>query len=98
MRGILHNWPDERCREIFRNLIPAMRKDYSKLLINDMVIPNESAHWISTSLDLVMMATFPTCERTEKQWRALIASVGLKVVKIWTFEEGHPSLIEAELV
>lgn len=97
MRSIFHSYPDDRCRSILLNLIPALQKGYSKILISDMVIPDRHAHWISTGLDLMMMASFPSRERTEKQWHDLMASVGLKVVRIWTFEEGFPSLIEADL-
>lgn len=74
-----------------------MKKGYSKILINEIVIPDRNPHWISTGLDLMMLSLFPSGERTEENWRDLLTSVGLKVVKIWTFEEGFPGLIEAEL-
>ena len=43
-----------------------------------------------------MMALGAVKERTEKQWRTLLAQAGLKVTGIWTFEPGTESLIEAE--
>lgn len=54
---------------------------------------------MSTALDILMMAMFTSKERTETDWRELMTSVGLRVVKIWNFnyEEGLPSLIEVEL-
>ena len=75
-----------------------MAKGYSKLLINEYVVPDQGAHWVSTSLDMIMMASLSASERTEQRWRALLKSAGFEVVKIWTYEPGSESLIEAELV
>jgi hypothetical protein len=46
---------------------------------------------------MIMMSNFGGVERTEQTWREPLASVGLKVVKIWKYEEGTRSLIEGEL-
>ena len=97
MHTCLHDWPDTKCREIFESLRPAMVKGYSKLLINENVIPNKGAHWVSTGLDILMMTVFSSGERTEQAWNVLLESAGLKVVKIWTYEPGTESLIEVEL-
>ena len=45
-----------------------------------------------------MMANSLARERTEKDWRTLLASAGYQVVKIWTLEPGTESLIEADLI
>ncbi|RAH45290.1 o-methyltransferase, partial [Aspergillus brunneoviolaceus CBS 621.78] len=98
MHSILHDWTDDNCRRILANLVPAMRKGHSKLLINENVIPETNAYWEATSLDIIMMANFSSTERTESQWRALVESVdGLRVVKIWTARRGVESLIECEV-
>lgn len=97
MHSVLHDWPEEKCQEILRGIIPSMKKGYSKILINENVIPDMDAHWLTTSLDIVMMSVVASCERTEGSWRRLLSSVGLTVVKIWTYEKGSESLIEAEL-
>ena len=97
MRTVLHDWPDSKAKEILMNLRPSLTRGYSKLLINETVIPAQGAHWLSTALDMVMMVNFSACERTEENWRALLASAGFKIVKIWTREPGTESLIEAEL-
>ncbi|RAK74626.1 o-methyltransferase [Aspergillus fijiensis CBS 313.89] len=99
MHSILHDWTDDNCRRILANLVPAMRKGHSKLLINENVIPETNAYWETTSLDIIMMANFSSTERTESQWRALVESVdGLRVVKIWTARRGVESLIECEVI
>ena len=74
-----------------------MHSGYSKLLINEFVVPDVEATWSITSMDWVMMALSAVKERTEKQWRALLEQAGLKVVEIWTYDQGTESLIEAEL-
>ena len=38
LRMILHDWPDDYCVRILRNLIPAL-KDGAKILINDFCLP-----------------------------------------------------------
>jgi hypothetical protein len=95
--SVLHGWPDAKCLDILRTIVPAMKKGYSKLLINEIVIPNEHAHRLSTSMDLLMMTVVAAEERTEKNWNRLLKEVGLKVVKLWTFEIGTEAVIEAEL-
>ncbi|KAL4881812.1 S-adenosyl-L-methionine-dependent methyltransferase [Aspergillus karnatakaensis] len=97
MHSVLHDWADADCRRILSNLVPAMKKGYSKILINENVIPSTNAYWETTSLDLIMMADFASQERTEKQWVELVESVGLRIVKIWTRRRGVESLIECEL-
>ncbi|KAA6408781.1 MAG: O-methyltransferase [Lasallia pustulata] len=41
-RNIFHDWPDEKCAEILRNLVPAMDPEYSTLLIDDFVLPTKN--------------------------------------------------------
>ena len=74
-----------------------MRLGYSKLLINEYVVPDIGATWSITSMDWLMMALGAVKERTEKEWTTLLGHAGLKVVGIWTYEQGTESLIEAEL-
>ncbi|KAL3260276.1 hypothetical protein ABHI18_004719 [Aspergillus niger] len=97
MHSVLHDWTDDDCRRILANIIPAMKRGHSKLLLNENVIPSTNAYWETTSLDIIMMADFASTERTEKQWRALVESAGLKITSIWTVRRGVESLIECEL-
>lgn len=97
MHSVLHDWTDDDCRRILANIIPAMKRGHSKLLLNENVIPSTNAYWETTSLDIIMMADFASTERTEKQWRALVESAGLKITRIWTVRRGVESLIECEL-
>ncbi|KAL4920630.1 S-adenosyl-L-methionine-dependent methyltransferase [Aspergillus aurantiobrunneus] len=96
MHSVLHDWPDDLCRKILANLVAAMKPGYSKLLVNENVIPDTGAYWETTSLDVIMMQ-IGSAERTERQWRALLESTGLRIVSIWTAQRGVESLIECEL-
>lgn len=97
MHSVLHDWTDEKCREILKNLVAVMKPGHSKVLINENVIPDTNAYWETTSLDIIMMADFASTERTEGHWHKLLESAGLKITKIWTAQRGVESLIECEL-
>ncbi|KAI4279366.1 MAG: hypothetical protein LQ337_000289 [Flavoplaca oasis] len=97
LRTILHDWPDRACREILRNTAAAMRKGYSKILIDEMVLPDSDVPLKGAFLDLSMMALETGAERTSRQWHDLLASAGLHIEKIWSTEIGLESVIEAEL-
>lgn len=47
-------------------------------------------------MDWLMLALGAVRERTEEDWRRLLASVGLTITQIWTVEPGTESIIEAE--
>ncbi|KAJ5625074.1 Winged helix-turn-helix transcription repressor DNA-binding [Penicillium lagena] len=96
MHSVLHDWPDELCRKILTHITAAMRPGYSKVLINENVIPDTGPYWETTSLDWIMMI-LGASERSERQWHALLESAGLRIVKIWTAQKGVESLIECEL-
>lgn len=97
LHSVLHDWDDKDCQRILKRLVEVMRKGYSRVLISELVVPSTGASWFATTMDWVMMALGAVKERTESDWRKLIEGVGLKVVGIWTYEQGTESLIEAEL-
>ena len=85
---ILHDWDDERAVAILRTIRRAAQPD-SRLLILESVVPpgNEpnGAKW----LDLLMLALFAGKERSEAQWRELLAAGGFEPVRF------HEALVEA---
>ncbi|MCJ1432413.1 hypothetical protein MMC27_001769 [Xylographa pallens] len=97
LHSVLHDWDDASSHRILTHLATAMERGYSKLLINELVVPDKGAAWSVTSMDWVMLALGAVRERTESDWRELLKSAGMKIVKIWTWEQGTESLIEAEL-
>ncbi|OTA56458.1 S-adenosyl-L-methionine-dependent methyltransferase [Hypoxylon sp. EC38] len=80
---ILHDWSDRKCLEILKHVKKAMRPGYSKLLIHEMIIPEQGASTFHAMLDITMMAFNAGMERTERQWKELLEEAGLAVVKVW---------------
>ena len=74
-----------------------MTKGYSKILINEFVVPSRGASAFMTHIDINMMSILAAMERTEKQWRELVESAGLKITKIWPTAEDSEAIIEITL-
>lgn len=74
-----------------------MKPGYSKLLINEMVVPLKGASLFTVQSDFNMMASLGGMERTEEQWRELLGEAGLEVERIWTGREDVESIIEVVL-
>ncbi|KAK4111488.1 hypothetical protein N656DRAFT_799320 [Canariomyces notabilis] len=84
LRTVLHDWDDADAEKVLRNLKEAAGGN-GKVLIDEMVLPNQGVHWWSASLDLHMYAMLGALERTEEQWRALLDRAGLRIVEIKTY-------------
>ncbi|KAF4553058.1 O-methyltransferase domain-containing protein 8 [Elsinoe fawcettii] len=98
LHSVLHDWDDDSCVKILRNLIPAMDKG-SKILIHDLVVADENPDWSVTAMDLAMMALGSVKERAESEWRALVEKAGLKVSGVYQpFDASSEWIIEAELL
>ncbi len=95
MRNVMHDYPNDKCANILRQIMDVMDK-HSVILIDDMVLPNEGAHWRQTQLDLLVMAGLAAVERTEKQWYSMLDAAGLRVKQIYTYTpEVRDSIIVA---
>jgi hypothetical protein len=81
LSAILHDWDDEHAAAILRT-IRAAAPAGARLLVIETVVPpgNEpnGAKW----LDLLLLALFGGRERTEAQWRALLAGAGFAIDRI----------------
>ncbi|KAI1342877.1 putative O-methyltransferase [Xylariaceae sp. FL0016] len=97
MKMVLHDWPDAACQDILSKLKPALKPGYSKILINEVVVPEQGATWFEAGVDLLMMWVHSGRERREGDWRALIEGAGLKLVNIWSCGQAPEKLIEVEL-
>ncbi|BAE55269.1 unnamed protein product [Aspergillus oryzae RIB40] len=83
MHWILHDWRDEQAHSILSHIVDAMEPGYSKLIINDQIIPDRDCDFATACISIMMMLQVGAFERTEKQWRALLTSVGLKDVSFY---------------
>lgn len=95
LRGVLHDFPDDKCRLILQNIVPAMSKE-SLILIEEMVLPDTNVFWQAAQIDLTMMSALASVERTQTQWQELLNSVGLEIVKTDVFTPwAHESVLAA---
>ena len=90
LRNVLHDWPDEACQKILENVKPALAP-YSRVVIQDQVVPTTGATFLNVGVDIAMMI-FSGMERSEKQWKTLLGSAGLEIVRILP-PEPHPKEI-----
>lgn len=97
MHAIIQDWDDATCTQILLSIIPAMERGYSKIIINDFVVPDRGAHWVQTSLDLELMLGLAARHRTLAEHTAVIEGAGLRVVQIFRHPQSFDSLIEVEL-
>ncbi|KAJ5361876.1 hypothetical protein N7541_002720 [Penicillium brevicompactum] len=97
LHSVLHNWSDDESVEILKNLIPALKEGYSKVLINEIVVDEERPVLAATSMDMMMLAFFGVRERTKSHWNDIIERAGLRIVGIYAYPGVAESLIEVEL-
>lgn len=98
MHSIMHIWPDSLCKPVLEHVRNAMKPGYSRLLINDHVVPPTNVHWETSALDILMMTLHSAKERTVAEWHYLLEDLaGLKILKIWDGGRGNESLIECEV-
>ncbi|PQE18007.1 O-methyltransferase protein [Rutstroemia sp. NJR-2017a BVV2] len=85
-RNIMHNLTDESCQKVLAQTKAAMSFD-SKILVDDIVVPTQGAHWRTVELDILMMNVLGAIERTEEQWHRLFFGVGLKIAKTYIYDD-----------
>jgi SAM-dependent methyltransferase len=96
MKHIIHDWEDERALRILCNCHRAMAPD-GKLLLVEMVIPEGDAPSPGKFLDLEMILFTGGQERTENEYRVLLAKAGFELTKV-TQTASPMSVIEARRV
>ncbi|CAG8180229.1 unnamed protein product [Penicillium salamii] len=94
MRGVLHDFPDDKCQLILSNIAAAMAND-SVLLVDEMVLPDKNIHWQAASMDLQMLSYLGSQERTRSHWSELTRSVGLSIQNVYFHK---PTAYESLLV
>lgn len=97
LRNIFHDWPNEACVQIMKQLAAAMTKGYSKLIIFEWILPAKDVPLYPALLDVNMMTLLNGRERTETEWISLLSAAGLKVLKFHKVGADAEGLIEAEL-
>jgi ubiquinone/menaquinone biosynthesis C-methylase UbiE len=81
MKHIIHDWDDARALSILRNCHRAMPED-GKLLLVEMVVPAGNEPHLAKIQDLEMMLSPGGLERTEEEYRELLAAAGFELTRI----------------
>ena len=85
---VLTDWADESALSILQRIAEAMEPGFSKLIINDVILPDMGCQWQHAAYDIIMMSTFAGSHRVEGDLRRLVEAVGLKVVRCGIPREG----------
>lgn len=75
---VLHDWDDERCREILRHCARAMSED-ADLLIVERLLPEDGSPSLATAWDLHMACNVGGRERHASHYAGLLADAGLQL-------------------
>jgi hypothetical protein len=94
LKKVIHNWDDDRAGQILRTCRRAM-PEYAKLLLVENVIPPGNTPFFGKVLDLEMLMVHGSQERTEAEYRTLLGSAGLALMRVVP-TPALVSVIEAE--
>lgn len=81
LRHIIHDWNDEQSRKILNNCHAAMPSN-GRLLLAEFVLPDGPESFHGKWFDLAMMTVTGGQERTETEYRALLADCGFECLRI----------------
>jgi hypothetical protein len=95
MHHILHDWPDQYCLKILKNIHAAMKPGYSRLLIHELILPDERPTAFQAIWDLTMMTFNAGAERSKSQWTQLLNEAGFDIVAFWIDDEDADGIVEA---
>lgn len=93
MRHIIHDWNDEQCRTILRSCRKAVPPS-GRLLLVESVIPAGNEPCFAKLLDLTMLVIPGGMERTEAEYRELLASAGFRLQRVVP-TSAHVDVIES---
>ncbi len=93
MKFIIHDWDDEKSGKIL-SLCRSTIQPGGKLLVVDMVVPEGNEPALSKLVDLEMLVLPGGKERTEKEFKDLLAASGFKLERIIP-TSGPMSIVEA---
>jgi hypothetical protein len=93
LKHIIHDWNDEKATRILKSVRAAI-PGTGKLLLVELVVPPGFAPHFAHVLDLEMMVVCDGKERTESEYRDLLAGAGFRLTRVVPTEGPH-GLVEA---
>ena len=98
MQWVLHDWPEDLCVKLLKNCRKAIPENSGKIIIADIVLDPQGKRLFDDQgfvFDVNMLAhNTGGKERTEKEWKKLLAETGFPRYKI-TKIPALQSIIEA---
>lgn len=74
-----------------------MSSGYSKVLIGNIILPDENVPLRASGLDIAMLFMHSGSQRSEAEWRALLEAAGFRIIKVWLPQGDGDGIIEAEV-
>jgi O-methyltransferase domain len=93
VKKVLHDWDDDAATEILVSCRAAMGPGSRLLVVENLVLPGDEPG-LAKLLDLLMLVYAGGRERTEPEFRALLAAAGLRLVSVLPTAAGI-SMLEA---
>ncbi|MFL6086530.1 MAG: methyltransferase [Mycobacterium sp.] len=81
LKNIIHDWPDEKARQILRNVRAAVGTGATVLLV-EFVIPEHDRDFPGKWVDLEMMLNLGARERTAAEYRDLLSAAGFRMTRV----------------
>ena len=81
LKAIIHDWDDERSLAILKNCHRAMAPGATLILV-DTVIPPGNTPAMGKFIDLIMLVMTGGRERTEEEFRNLLAAAGFTLTRV----------------
>ncbi len=94
LTGVLHDWDDEPAGEILRKVREVIPSDGLLLVVDHVLAPGPAYHF-ALLLDLEMLKNHAGRERTEDEFRALLAGGGFSLTRVLP-TSSPVSIIEAQ--
>jgi hypothetical protein len=94
MKHIIHDWDDESSIKILRNIRSAMGEN-GKVLILEMVVPEDNEPHPSKALDILMLVMEGGKERTKDEYRKLLEASNIRLTRVIPTKSPY-SVIEGE--
>jgi len=81
LKQVLHDWNDQQCRAILERCAGGLSPG-GRLLLVEMVIPDDGHPTAAQLLDLNMLVMLPGRERTRREYADLLGSAGLHLERV----------------
>jgi demethylsterigmatocystin 6-O-methyltransferase len=94
LRHVLHDWTDDDCVRILKAIVPVMGP-HSRIVIDEVVLPDANVPWQAAYMDLTMMSVFGGIERTKAEFEKVLERAGLKVADVHRYDPKMQSVILA---